>query len=113
MAWSAKSDEFAPAQCRAARALLEWSEGELAARTLLPPFLVADFERNLRLVSAEAVAAMRFALEDAGIEFVSGGGNARGVILKQEEAGPFAGNGPMRSCDPVVGANSLQNHRPS
>jgi hypothetical protein len=113
MAWSAKSDEIAPTQCKAARALLEWSERELAARTHLPPFVVADFERNIRLVSAEAIAAMRFAFEDAGIEFVSEKGGARGVMLQTKQPAPFAGEGLLRAYDRPAGANSLQNQPPS
>jgi len=63
-----------PSQCRAARALLDWTQPQLAAAAGLGLSTVVDFEKERRSVSAEATAAMRTALEAAGIEFINGTG---------------------------------------
>jgi transcriptional regulator with XRE-family HTH domain len=61
------------AQIRAARALLGWSQGELAARAGLSLPTVARFETQSRArVSDEAIFKMEAALEAAGIEFTNG-----------------------------------------
>jgi transcriptional regulator with XRE-family HTH domain len=75
-AWSSRVIAFefmAPAQCRAARALLNWTQTELAAASSLGLSTVVDFERERRQVSEEAVTAIRTALEKAGVEFTNGG----------------------------------------
>ncbi|WP_307726155.1 helix-turn-helix domain-containing protein [Sinorhizobium fredii] len=63
-----------PSQCRAARALLDWTQPQLATAAGLGLSTVVDFEKERRAVSAEATAAMRAALEAAGIEFINGTG---------------------------------------
>ena len=62
-----------PAQCRAARALLDVTQPELATMAELGLSTVVDFERERRVVSKEAVAAMQNALEQAGVSFRAGG----------------------------------------
>ncbi len=61
-----------PSQCRAARALLDWSQTALAEAASLGLSTVVDFERDRRRVSDDAVADMRRALEFAGVEFTNG-----------------------------------------
>lgn len=61
-------------QCRAARALLDMTQGALADAAGLGLSTVVDFEKSRRIVSDDAVAAMRAALEAAGIEFLNGSG---------------------------------------
>ncbi len=61
-----------PSQCRAGRALLNWTQTELAQASGLGLSTVVDFERERRRVSDEAVAAIREALEKAGVEFTNG-----------------------------------------
>jgi transcriptional regulator with XRE-family HTH domain len=75
-----------PAQSRAARALLDWTQPTLAKSASLGISTVVDFERARRSVSAEAVAAIRAALESAGIEFTNG--NAPGVKLHKAGSKP-------------------------
>jgi len=67
-------------QCRAARALLDWTQPDLVAASGLGLSTVVDFERSRRPVSDEAVAAIRAALERAGVEFTNG--KQPGVRLK-------------------------------
>jgi transcriptional regulator with XRE-family HTH domain len=68
-----KSLIMTPAQCRAARALLDWSQQRLADTALLGVSTIFDFERERRIVSAEAIGKMRAGLEAAGVTFTNGG----------------------------------------
>jgi transcriptional regulator with XRE-family HTH domain len=61
-----------PSQCRAARALLDWSQTTLAEAASLGLSTVVDYERARRRVSDDAIADMRRALEAAGVEFTNG-----------------------------------------
>jgi transcriptional regulator with XRE-family HTH domain len=61
-----------PAQCRAARALLDVTQPQLAVMSGLGLSTVVDFERQRRAVSTEAAVAMQNALERAGIAFRKG-----------------------------------------
>ena len=69
---STENVEMTPAQCRAARALVDLTQPKLAQEAALGLSTVVDFERARRTVSAEAVAAIRAALEAAGVEFTNG-----------------------------------------
>ena len=82
---STKIVEMTPAQSRAARALLDCSQTQLAAKASLGLSTVVDFERERRVVSADAIAAIRAALESAGVEFTNGG--QPGVRLRKTAAG--------------------------
>ena len=62
-----------PDQSRAARGLLDWSQAELAARSNLSESTVRDFEKGRRIPSINNLAAIRRALELAGVEFINGG----------------------------------------
>src|SRR6516165_3223931 len=69
-----------PAQSRAARALLDMTQSELAAAAGLGLSTVVDFEKERREVSNDAVEAMQDALELAGIAF-----KGRGVAMASSE----------------------------
>jgi transcriptional regulator with XRE-family HTH domain len=69
-----------PAQCRAARALLDWTQPRLAEAAALGLSTVVDFERERRTVSADTLASIQRALEGAGVEFING--TQPGVRLK-------------------------------
>jgi transcriptional regulator with XRE-family HTH domain len=84
MTSSTKNVEMKSAQCRAARALLDWKQAELAEMASLGLSTVVDFERQRRVVSPEAVAAIRVALESAGVEFIPENGGGPGVRLRKE-----------------------------
>src|ERR1700733_5464079 len=64
---------FGPAQARAARALLAWSQADLARAAKGATSTVADFERGYRVPQGNNVEAMRAALEAVGITFYAGG----------------------------------------
>jgi transcriptional regulator with XRE-family HTH domain len=61
-----------PDQSRAARGLLDWSQAELAARSNLSESTVRDFEKGRRIPSINNLAAIRRALEAAGVKFIDG-----------------------------------------
>lgn len=74
-----------PAQCRAARALIEISQRKLAEAAGLGLSTVVDFERSRRAVAAGSVAALHAALEAAGVVFLPENGNGPGVALRKEK----------------------------
>jgi transcriptional regulator with XRE-family HTH domain len=78
-----------PAQCRAARGLVAWSQDKLAARADVGNSTVRDFEKGRRVPIDDNLAAIRRALEAAGVEFIpaKSGGKGVGVRLR-EESGP-------------------------
>jgi transcriptional regulator with XRE-family HTH domain len=63
---------FAPAQCRAARALLGWSQSELSEASGVATKTIADFEREDRSPYARTLNDIKEALEIAAIEFTNG-----------------------------------------
>jgi transcriptional regulator with XRE-family HTH domain len=73
-----------PAQIRAARHLANLSQADVAKATglSLPTIKRAESERNVS-VSAEAMEAIRIALEKAGIEFIDENGGGPGVRLRK------------------------------
>lgn len=60
-------------QIRAARALLAWSQQDLAKKAGVAASTVADFERGHRTPIPNNAEAMRSALEGAGVQFLPGG----------------------------------------
>ncbi len=63
-----------PEQSRAARAWLDWSQDELAAKASVSLSTVRDFEKARRVPIPNNLTAMRAALEAAGIAFVDTSG---------------------------------------
>jgi transcriptional regulator with XRE-family HTH domain len=78
-------DKMTPSQCRAARGLLEITQSELATAADLGLSTIVDFEKRRRVVSVEAVDAIRAALERAGIEFIDQNGGGPGVRLRKRQ----------------------------
>lgn len=70
-------------QSRAARALLDWSQTTLASAANLGESTIRDFEKGRRVPSANNLTAIRTALEEAGIIFISENGEGPGVRLKK------------------------------
>lgn len=58
---------MSPEQCRAARALLGWSQRRLAMQAKVGASTVADFERGAREPIHNNLKAMRSALQKAGV----------------------------------------------
>ena len=75
-----------PAQCRGARAMLRWSQGELAAKSGISKPTVTDYEREARKPMPKNLEALREALEGAGIEFLEDEGVWQGVRLRTTAA---------------------------
>lgn len=69
---------WSPAQARAARALLNLTQPQLADAAGLGLSTVVDYEKSRRQVSSEAQAAMRAALEAAGVVFLADGETTSG-----------------------------------
>jgi hypothetical protein len=59
-----------PAQCRAARALLDLTVAQLARQAHQPSLIVFHFERGSRALERSSLAAIREALDRAGVEFI-------------------------------------------
>ena len=80
------------AQVRAARALIGWSQAELAAAAALPVLTVDRFETGAPdSVPAEAVEKMRVALELAGVTFIAQNGGGAGVRLRKGGEAKYLG----------------------
>jgi len=72
-----------PAQCRAARALLNWSQADLVEKSGVAQKTITDFERGLTRPQRRTFEAMIAALEAAGIEFIN-----RGVRMRASAKRP-------------------------
>lgn len=75
--------ELTPAQCRAGRALVNMSQDQLEAASKVARKTIVDFERESRQPYARTLAAIRQALEAAGVEFIAENGGGAGVRLRQ------------------------------
>lgn len=71
---SLKTNTLTMEQCRGARAMLGWSQDELARAANVSRQTIADFERGARIPIANNLASMATALEDAGIELLPDNG---------------------------------------
>lgn len=79
-----KSDFFmTPAQCKAARALLGREQDEIAKAASIARTTLIDFEAGRRVPRATTIAAIRAALEAAGVIFIEENGEGPGVRLKK------------------------------
>ena len=70
-------------QSRAGRALLDWSQAELAEAANLGLSTIRDFEKKRRIPHINNLTAIRAALESAGVEFIPENGSGPGVRLKK------------------------------
>ena len=74
-----------PPQCRAARALLDWTQGRLAEETRLSAVTIRQFEAG-RDARESNRRLLLLAFERAGIEFIPENGGGEGVRLKTPRA---------------------------
>lgn len=88
-----KATMMTPAQCRAARAMLGLEQDDLAAHAAIPPAMLAAFERGDAPLDDTVTAALRTALETAGILFIA-----------DTETSPAGGPGLRLSSQPSKGA---------
>lgn len=70
-------------QSRAARGLVDWSQATLATAANLGESTIRDFEKGRRVPSTNNLAAIRSALEAAGVEFIAENGGGAGVRLRK------------------------------
>lgn len=74
---------MSPEQCRAARGLIDWSQQKLADEALIGLSTVRDFEKGRRTPHQNRLAAIKNALEAAGVIFIAENGEGPGVRLKK------------------------------
>jgi transcriptional regulator with XRE-family HTH domain len=73
------------AQCRAARAMLDWTQDQLAENAQVGRATVADFERNMRMPMRQNLISIVSALEAAGVAFIPENGQGVGVRFRKIE----------------------------
>ena len=77
--------KITPEQCRAARALLDWSQPDLVEASGVARSTITRFERNSRETHAANLKAIRAALEKAGIEFIEENGGGAGLRFRDRQ----------------------------
>lgn len=75
-----------PAQCRAARALIDLEQSDLADAAGVHRNTLVGFEKGEGNPRASTVAAIRAALEAAGVEFIKENGGGAGVRLAERDS---------------------------
>ena len=73
-----------PAQCRAARGLVDWPQSKLAEASNLGVSTVKNFEAGRSVPTINNLTAIRAAFEMAGVEFIAENGGGPGVRLKKK-----------------------------
>ncbi len=71
------------AQCRAARGLLQWSQGELARNARVGIVTVHQLEAETSEPRRATLDVIRRAFELAGVEFIDENGGGPGVRLRK------------------------------
>lgn len=72
-----------PEQCRAARALLGWSQSDLELESKVARKTLADFEGSKRFPYERTLCEIRRALEWAGVIFIPENSEGPGVRLRK------------------------------
>lgn len=72
-------------QCRAARGLLGISQRDLAEAASVSLSAILDFETETRKARPATLAALRRALEDAGVVFIPVNGGGQGVRMREPD----------------------------
>jgi transcriptional regulator with XRE-family HTH domain len=74
-----------PAQCRAARGLLDWSQQDLASQAGLGIVTVRQIEAGTTEPRRATLVVVRQAFERAGVEFIDENGGGPGVRLRNRQ----------------------------
>jgi transcriptional regulator with XRE-family HTH domain len=84
-----------PAQCRAARGLLDWTQDKLCEAAQVGGPTLRNFENGMIMPRRASLAAIKRALEEAGVEFIDNGGRSRRTT--GEAAWGVVGKRPTKS----------------
>ena len=76
-----------PEQCRAARALLDWSQDQLSKKASVGIVTVRQLEAGSHEPRRATLDVIRRALVDAGVEFIDENGGGPGVRLRKTAKG--------------------------
>ena len=74
-----------PEQCRAARALLDWGQAELAEKAAVGVVTVRQFEAAAHSPRRATLEVIKRAFEVAGVEFIDENGGGPGVRLRKRQ----------------------------
>ncbi|MCP2083972.1 UNVERIFIED_ORG: transcriptional regulator with XRE-family HTH domain [Methylorubrum zatmanii] len=74
-------------QCRAARALLNWTQERLSEASGVAKKTIADFESGKRTPYDRTIADLERGLDGAGVEFIPENGGGAGVRLRNRADG--------------------------
>ena len=88
-----------PAQCRAARALLNWSQQQLADASKAGVVTIRNFEGGKSSPINSTLEVLRRALESAGVIFVEENGEGPGVRLRKTAPGTKAASIPIEDLN--------------
>ena len=74
-----------PAQCRAARGIIDWTQADLARSAEVGIVTLRQFERGASEPRRAILKALRDALEQAGVRFIGANrGGGPGVRLRED-----------------------------
>lgn len=90
-----------PEQCRAARALLDWTQADLAERAGVSRSTVRGFENGRHELHRGSAAVIRAALEAAGVVMIDPDEQGPGVRLRR----PRSAADQAGAADPGPGAH--------
>jgi len=74
-----------PEQCRAARALLNWTQSELAERVSISAVSIRAFEKGGEMRDSN-LKLIRLTFEEAGVTFIPENGGGAGVRLAKPKS---------------------------
>jgi hypothetical protein len=69
-------------QCRAGRALIDWTQAQLSQSASIDVQTIADFEKRFRAIDETTRRRLRATLEAAGVVFIAVNGGGAGARLK-------------------------------
>jgi transcriptional regulator with XRE-family HTH domain len=75
---------ISPAQCRAARAVLDWAQDDLELHAGVAKRTISKFESGVGHIHPASVQMLRRALEAAGVLFLDDDGHGAGVRFAQD-----------------------------
>jgi predicted transcriptional regulator len=74
-----------PAQCRAGRGLVDWSQADLAQHAGVGIVTIRQLEAGIHAPRRATLDVVRRAFEKAGVEFIDENGGGVGVRMRGQE----------------------------